>query len=41
MICMISNVNLGVGEMRYMFCDLHISLKQPCVREINLTNLPF
>ena len=25
MICMIPKMNLGVGEMRFMLCDLHIS----------------
>ena len=27
LICMIPKLNLGVGEIRFMFCDLHISLK--------------
>ena len=27
MICMIPKVNLGVGEMGFMFCDLYVSLK--------------
>ena len=27
MICMIPKLNLGVGEMRFMFWDLHVSLK--------------
>ena len=27
MICMIPKLNLGVREMRFMFCDLHVSLK--------------
>ena len=29
MICMIPKLNLGVGKMVFMFCDLHISLKLP------------
>ena len=29
MICMIPLVNLGVGEMGFMFCDLYVSLKYP------------
>ena len=32
MICMISKVNLGVGEMGLMFCDLHVSIKKPFAR---------
>ena len=27
MICMIPKVNLEVGEMGFMFCDLYVSLK--------------
>ena len=27
LICMIPKLQLGVGEMRFMFCDLHFSLK--------------
>ena len=29
MICMLSKVNVGVGEMGLMFCDLHVSIKKP------------
>ena len=29
MICMIPKVNLGVGEMGFMFCDLYFSIKNP------------
>ena len=27
MICMIPKVNLGVGEIGFMYCDLYVSLK--------------
>ena len=40
MICMIPNVNLGVGEMGFLFCKLHVCLKQPLSWDINLTFLP-
>ena len=26
-ICMIAKLNLGVGEIGFMFCNLHVSLK--------------
>ena len=39
MICMIPKVNLGVGEMGFMFCDLYVSLKYPFVGDIHFTNL--
>ena len=29
MICMIPKVNLGAGEMGFMFCGLYVSLKVP------------
>ena len=32
---MIPNVNLGVGEMEFMFCDLHISLNNSLLRDMN------
>ena len=35
MICMIPKVNLGVGEMGFMFCDLYFSMG-----DINSMNLP-
>ena len=41
MICMISKVNLGVGEMRLMFCDLYVSIKNIISSgDINSTKLP-
>ena len=39
MIFMIPKVNLGVREMGFLFCNLHICLITLC-REINLTYLP-
>ena len=33
MICMISKVNVGVGEMGLMFCDLHVSIKKNLRRD--------
>ena len=39
MICMIPKLNLGVGEIGFMFCDLHLSL-YPLSGDINLINLP-
>ena len=38
---MIPKVNLGVGEMGFMFCDLLVSLKQPYAGKIVSTNFPF
>ena len=38
-ICMIPKLNLGVGEIGFMFCDLHLSL-YPSSGDINLINLP-
>ena len=40
LVCMIRKVTIGVGEMRFMFCDLLVSLKLPFPRNINSTNLP-
>ena len=40
MICMMSNVNLGVAEMGFLFCDLYVSLNNPLPVDINSTNLP-
>ena len=37
MICTIPFVNLWVGEMGLMFCDLH---NNPSTGDINLMNLP-
>ena len=38
---MIPKVNLGVGEMGFMFCDLLVSLKQTYAGKIVSTNFPF
>ena len=40
MICMIPKVNLGVGEMGCMFCDLYISFQKTLPGDINSTHLP-
>ena len=41
MICIITKVNLGVGDMRFMFCDVFDSQKKyTSPRDINSTNLP-
>ena len=40
MICMMSIVNLGVGEMGFLFCDLYVSLNNPLPVNINSTNWP-
>ena len=36
---MLIKVNLGVGEMGFMFCDLLFSLKYPFALDINSTHL--
>ena len=41
MICMIPKLNLGVGEMRFLFCGLQVSLKYPSSWGINSMNLPY
>ena len=33
MICMIPKVNLGVGEMGFMFCDLYLNMCFECSKE--------
>ena len=40
MICRMPNVNLEVGEMEFMFCNLYVNLNNSSVGDINLTNLP-
>ena len=37
---MIPKVNLGVGEMGFMFCDVYLSLKNPSPSDIVSMNLP-
>ena len=32
MICMIPKLNLVVGKIGFMFCDLHVSLKYPFIQ---------
>ena len=36
---MMPKVNLGVGEMGFMFCDLYVSLKKTFARDINSMDL--
>ena len=40
MICMIPKLNLGGGEMRFMFCDLHVSLKLPFILGYKFNEFP-
>ena len=40
MICMIPTLNLGVGEMGFMFCDLHVFLNNPSSGVLNSMMLP-
>ena len=40
MICMIPQLNIGVGKMGFMFCDLHISLNNPSLGHMNSMKLP-
>ena len=37
---MIPKVNLRVGEMGFMWCEIYVSLKLPFAGDINLMNLP-
>ena len=39
-ICKISKVNIGVGEMGFLFCDLKVCLNKSFARDINSTNVP-
>ena len=39
LICMIPKLKLGVGKMRFMICDVHVSLN-PSSWDINSMNLP-
>ena len=41
MICMIPKVNIGIGEMKFMFCDLYISLKLPFAQGYEFKELAF